>query len=116
MADQQIINIEPDKLRDKVQEVWEKGYRLSHITCTKAEKLEMIYGFDLDYEFLNFKFEITKEEEIPSISDIYWSAFLYENEIHDLYGITIKGMAIDFQGNLYHTAVKTPFAENVKQK
>lgn len=114
MAEQQIIHTPFNQLREKVQEVSDKGYRLSHITCSKVEKFELLYGFDREDEFLNFKFFVTEADEIPSVSDIYWSAFLYENEIHDLYGLEIKGMAIDFQGHLYTTAVKTPFA--VKKK
>jgi ech hydrogenase subunit D len=48
--------------------------------------------------------------ELPSISSFYWSAFLYENEIHDLFGVTVHGMAIDFHGAFYKLAVKTPYA------
>jgi ech hydrogenase subunit D len=35
---------------------------------------------------------------------------LYENEIHDLFDIQVDGMAVDFHGNLYKTAIKHPFA------
>ena len=49
------------------------------------------------------------QPELPSISPFYWSAFLYENEMHDLFGITVKGMALDFQGHLYTTLVPTPY-------
>jgi ech hydrogenase subunit D len=33
---------------------------------------------------------------------------LYENEIHDLFGVPVDGLAIDFKGNFYKTAVKFP--------
>ena len=36
-------------------------------------------------------------------------ALLYENEMHDLFGINVKNMAIDYKGTFYRTAVKTPF-------
>jgi ech hydrogenase subunit D len=34
---------------------------------------------------------------------------LYENEIHDLFGVPVDGLTIDFKGNFYKTAVKYPF-------
>ncbi len=46
---------------------------------------------------------------------IYPNAFLYENEIHDLFGVVVKNITIDYRGTLYRTAIKTPFSvENVK--
>jgi ech hydrogenase subunit D len=46
---------------------------------------------------------------------IYPNAFLYENEIHDLFGVAIKNINIDYRGTLYRTAIKVPFSvENIK--
>ena len=42
--------------------------------------------------------------------DIFPAAFLYENEIHDLFGIAIEGINHDYNGKLYRTAVEAPFA------
>jgi ech hydrogenase subunit D len=47
---------------------------------------------------------------LPSISSIYLCAILYENEIHDLFGVQVAGIAIDFKGKFYKTAIKFPFA------
>lgn len=47
---------------------------------------------------------------IPSISEVFFAAFLYENETHDLYGVNFSGMAVDFQGKFYETAIKQPFS------
>jgi ech hydrogenase subunit D len=46
---------------------------------------------------------------VPSISSIYSCAFLYENEMHDLFELQVDGMVVDFKGNLYKTAMKYPF-------
>jgi ech hydrogenase subunit D len=46
---------------------------------------------------------------LPSISGVYFSAFLYENEIHDLFGISITDIALDYKGKFYQTAGKFPF-------
>jgi ech hydrogenase subunit D len=42
---------------------------------------------------------------------MYWNAFIYENEMHDLFGIQVRGMNIDFKGTLIRTAVKHPFGQ-----
>ena len=51
-----------------------------------------------------------EEPHLPSISSIYLCAVLYENEIHDLFGVQVAGIAIDFKGKFYKTAIKFPFA------
>jgi ech hydrogenase subunit D len=47
---------------------------------------------------------------LPSISSFYWSAFLYENEMQDLFGVKVNGMVVDYRGKFYKTAVPTPYA------
>ena len=42
---------------------------------------------------------------------ICWSSFIYENEIHDLYGINIKNINIDYKGKFYRTDVKAAFSK-----
>ena len=48
--------------------------------------------------------------EIPSVSGVYWNALFYENEIHDLFGLNIKGIVLDFKGTFYETKEKFAFA------
>ncbi len=108
---QELRNIDVDKLNTTVKEFKDQGYRLVQISCTKIdEDLELNYSFDKNYEFVYLKLRVSINGELPSISDVYWSALLYENEIHDLFGLKINGMAIDFKGNLYKTTVKAPFS------
>ena len=115
--EQKSINIKIDELLTKAAEVSKDGYRIVQICCTRLEgdEIEMNYSFDKDLNFLNFRFNINKDTEIPSISGVYWSAFLYENEMHDLFGLKIKGIAIDFEGKFYKTSVKTPFMVNAEK-
>lgn len=107
---QRTINIEPVELVDKVYQLHSEGYRLAQINCSKiGEGLEFNYSFDKEMEFLNLRLNTSLDVELTSVSGIYLAAMLYENEIHDLYGVNVKHMKIDYQGNLYRTAVKTPF-------
>jgi len=107
------IDIEAEELLKHVEEMKENGFRLVQISCTRLEDIfELNYSFDKDYDFTNIKFNITSEVEIPSISFIYQPAFLYENEMHDLFGIKINNISIDYNGGLYKMSVKTPFGKN----
>jgi len=108
---QQIIPIEASMLLPKVKEMFDNGYRLVQIGCTKLENNELTYAFDKDYNFIYFKLIVAPDSpKLPSISSVYWCAFLYENEIHDLYGVQFSGIAIDFHGNFYRTAQDKAFA------
>ena len=53
---------------------------------------------------------------IPSVTPSFWGAFVYETEIHDLYGITVTDMNIDFGGHFYTTKVPFPFAATASPK
>ena len=109
---QPTVSLTPAELIGKVQELQREGYRLVQIGATRLPDLfEVNYSFDRDLHFLNFRLTLASAETpIPSISGIYWSAFLYENEIHDLFGLTITGIAVDYKGKFYQTSVPHPFA------
>ncbi len=102
--------ITKDDLVKKVSELKADGFRLVQIGCTRMEDIEVNYSFDRAHSFLNLRLAVPREgAELPSISGIYWNAFLYENEMHDLFGISVKDIAVDYEGNFYRMAVKTPF-------
>ncbi len=120
---QAVEEIPVDALLGRVQKMRTEGWRLVHAACTRlVADQEVSYCFDRDGQSLDspdaaslhgmhtLRVRIPMlEPELPSISAFYWSAFLYENEMHDLFGITVKGMAMDFQGHLYTTMVPTPY-------
>ena len=100
-----------ESLLDKVSEMRKQGYRLVQIGATRLpEHVELTYSFDRESRLTNLRFQIPAAgARLPSISSIYWCAFLYENEIHDLFNVQVDGMAVDFHGHLYETTVKFPF-------
>ncbi len=110
-ADQLFETIPVQALLEKVGEMREQAYRLVQISATRLpDQLELTYSFDLDGRLVNFRLHIPDSDlRVPSISSIYWCAFLYENEMHDLFNLVVDGMAVDFHGTLYKTAVKFPF-------
>ncbi len=102
--------IGPGSLVSEVLKIQHEGYRLIQICAVKtSEGYQLTYSFGKDYELFNLRMNIHEGTEIISISNIYAPAFLYENEIHDLFGIQIKLMTLDYQGNLYRINQKTPF-------
>ena len=98
-------------LLEKVRELRKAGYRLVQISATRLpEQVELTYSFDRDRQLANLRLQVPMtESRLPSISSIFWCAFLYENELHDLFKLQVDGMAVDFHGHLYETAVKFPF-------
>jgi len=103
------INIEPDKLLEKVIELKNQGYRIVQICGTKGDVYTLDYSFDKDYKFLDLKVQFKEPIDLTSITDVYPGAFLYENEIHELFGLNIKGINIDYKGTLYKTKIKNIF-------
>lgn len=94
-------------------EAFRKGaYRLVQMNCSKiGEQFEINYSFEKDYRFENIRIIISPDTEVPSITGMYWGAFVYENEMHDLYGVQVKGINIDFQGNFIRTSIPYPFRD-----
>jgi ech hydrogenase subunit D len=118
---QRIEEIPIGTLLERVQLMKIGGWRLVQICCTRlVADQEVNYSFDRDAGLpgsrnpsdglttLRVRMPI-HDPELPSISSFYWSAFLYENEMHDLFGVRVKGMAVDFKGHLFTTMVPTPF-------
>jgi ech hydrogenase subunit D len=50
------------------------------------------------------RFRAAAGEPVASITPIYPAAFLYENEIRDLFGVAIERIAADWQGAVFDVA------------
>lgn len=108
--EQTITEVTVENLVSEVSKMYDEGYRLIQIGCGKYDDIfEINYSFDKDYRFMNLRLKITEGVVVPSITGVYLCAFIYENEIHDLFGVSIKDIAIDFKGNLIKTSIKNPF-------
>lgn len=71
---------------------------------------EMVWAFAKDVEFETLREQIAPGDAVPSISEFFGAAFLYENEIRELFGINVVGIGVDLKGQLYKTATKVPFS------
>ncbi|MBN1603022.1 MAG: NADH-quinone oxidoreductase subunit C [Chitinispirillaceae bacterium] len=109
--EQSLITINADDLVSQVEKLRNSGHRLIQICCAKiADTIEVNYSFDNNYSFTNLRIILPLSDlRINSVSAIYLQALLYENEMHDLFGVEVKNMAIDYKGTFYRTSFKTPF-------
>lgn len=117
MAAQTIVPITVGDVLSRAEQAEKDGYRLMLISCTKiGDDFEIIYTYDKDFVQQNYRITVKQDTVVPSISGVYFGAFVYENEIHDLYGIAISGINIDFKGTFYRTAVKYPFSVTITKE
>lgn len=115
IEEQTTTGIGVSELLAKVQQYRDGGYRLVQMGSTgTGDGYEINYSFDKDLKFENLRITIREDEEVPSITGIYWGAFIYENEIHDLFGINITGINVDYKGNFYKVAKQFAFKNEVK--
>ena len=109
-AKSNIVPVAASDLLAKVRDLKSDGYRLGQICATKVSAgFEILYSFDKNHELLNLKLTVAEEEEVQSVTGEYWSAFIYENEMHDLFGIKIKHIALDYGGHFFKVAEPTPW-------
>lgn len=94
-----------NQLLDTCKEYKEKGYRLDQLLpkLERDDTITMIYTFVMGEEIVNFKIGgiIKNETVVPSVTELFIAAFVFENEAHELYGVNIEGNVLDFKGNFY---------------
>jgi ech hydrogenase subunit D len=108
--EQSIAVVGGAELVEAVRSLRAAGHRLVQICCTKIETgYELTYSFDKDRRYSSLRVLLAEGEEMPSASGVFWAAFAYENEIHDLFGIRFQGLAVDYHGTFYRMRVEHPF-------
>ena len=111
MAGQNFETVELSQLISRVGDMKEDGYRLGLIcgVVLDDDTYEIIYSFDKGHVLQNLRLKIKIGEEVESVTGIYWPAFIYENEIHDLFGVKFNHSALDYQGTFFKVAEETPW-------
>lgn len=86
------------------------SYRLVYTFINVRAAQEQI-AQDGNYAIENLVVEgIDQYQEIPSISSYYPAVFPFENEAHDLFGLVITDMQIDFKGFFYQVSTAEPMS------
>lgn len=111
----EVISVNLDNVVEKVAKKKIDGYRFVTMSCAEldANTIDILYHFDKDLRLINFRLTVSRNNTVPSISPVYFAAFLVENEMQDLFGIRFKGLTIDYERTLYlEEEVKiTPFCK-----
>lgn len=86
------------------------SYRLVYTFINVRAAQEHI-AQDGNYAIENLVVEgIDQYQEIPSISSYYPAVFPFENEAHDLFGLAITDMQLDFKGFFYQVSTAEPMS------
>lgn len=111
--EQKLEVIAANSLLERVAALRAQNARLSQICATALPgQFELTYSFDLDGLLVSLRIMLPDTDaRVPSVSSIFGCAFLYENEMHDLFNIKVEGINVDFRGHLYNTAVKFAFGD-----
>lgn len=115
-----------DELLPRVQALKGTGARFVQMhaeRCVDDGSYRLVYTFidvraaqehiaqDGSYAIENLVVEgIDQYQEIPSISSYYPAVFPFENETHDLFGLAITDMQIDFKGFFYQVSTAEPMS------
>ena len=107
-----LVEITPDQLLGEVMKFKNLKLRLSQICCAYSNgKIELSYSFANDdtNEYTNLRLVIDTDTEVCSITEFYPYAFLYENEMKELFGVNIQMINLDYNQKLYRLKDETPF-------
>jgi ech hydrogenase subunit D len=115
--DQNYTDTTTDDIVKTAGELASEGYRLEQIFATSKDGVtDLIYSFDGGEGLRNYKMKVPENMEVPSISAVFWPAFIYENEIHDLFGVEFTDLKLDYKGNFFRVSSKTPWKTEKKEE
>ena len=111
----EVIPVSLDEVIEKVAKKKVDGYRFVTMSCAELDEntIDILYHLDKDLKLVSFRLTVPRNAAVPSISPVYFAAFLVENEMQDLFDIRFTGLVIDYERTLYlEEEVKiTPFCK-----
>lgn len=113
IPEQVIATVEPAALVDEARKRLAENWRLVQICCTTlADTFELNYSFAQPTRFEHLRVILPRATPVvPSITPAYSAAFAYENEIHDLFGVTFEGLTLFYNGAFIKTSIPAPFKD-----
>lgn len=102
--------IKLDKVHEVAVQKKEAHWRCVQILCTSTDNgIDITYSYQKDDVMDNLAVKgVTKDQHVQSITDVYEGQFPFENEAHDLFGVQVDNISIDFKGRFYDLAVPEP--------
>ncbi|WP_281668972.1 NADH-quinone oxidoreductase subunit C [Slackia isoflavoniconvertens] len=111
---QHFEDISIDDILSVAEREHEAHSRFVQVLCINGEEgINLVYSYqktaDQGYAMHNYRVHGVKPEtHIPSVTKFYLVAFPFENEAHDLFGVQVDDIAIDFKGGFYKVAMDKP--------
>jgi ech hydrogenase subunit D len=98
-----ILSIQTNQVVGEAARIKAEGYRFVTLSYVEkdADQVEILYHFDRDLQMTHLRLTVTRDAAIPSITPVFLSAFLVENEMQDLYGLRVEGLPIDYNKTFY---------------
>lgn len=99
----EVISVSPDDLVGAVAKLKVEGYRFVTLSCMQGDEntFVILYHFDKDFLLKHLRMHVPADGPLPSITSVYFAAFLVENEIQDLFGLRFRGLVVDYERTLY---------------
>lgn len=107
----EVVPVLSDHLVQETLKLKLAGYRFVTLTCLAAgeEAFEVLYHFDRDLTLQHLRLTQPRETPVPSISKVFFCAFLAENEAQDQFGIRFDDLVLDYGRTLYlEKGIETP--------
>jgi ech hydrogenase subunit D len=109
---------------EQVRTLEREGFRLLMINATALRPApgvpesacEVLWSFEQGGALRHLREQVTPADPVPSVSGIYPFAYLYENELRELFGLDVTGLNVDFKGQLYGATVKVPMSPSSIRK
>jgi ech hydrogenase subunit D len=107
-----------ERFKQEVEAYSRGGWRLAVITAcplkaaegSPENACELIWSFEKDQAVEHLREQVSPADEIPALGAAFPSAYLYENEVQELFGLRFTGLQVHFKGELYATRTKVPFS------
>jgi len=98
-----IKEIKKEELAAEGKKFLDAGGKFVTAVCNDAgDKLEVTYFFSQNrgIELHGLRYKVAKDEEVTSLSNITLATVLIDNEMKELFGLKMQGLAIDYGGHL----------------
>lgn len=106
------VDLPLEELLTRVQTLKHEGIRFVQMCAETTEQgIDLLYTFydETTQNALNLcVYGIDESSRVPSIQGLYFAAFSYENEAHDLYGVRFVNMKLDFGGHFFNLVTSEP--------
>jgi len=114
-----LIKVDKNSIVAEGKKMMDAGGKFVTAVCNDLDQdLEVTYFFSTNRgtEMKGLRCTVAKDEVVPSLNGVTLATVLIENELQELFGLKVKGNAIDYGGHmmLAHDSPVTPMLKEKK--